>query len=85
MSKRKALGDSLRTDDVCRELEAHPLCQSVRQNGTSHRIYKFQGGSIAVPVGHDKDLKRGTFNSIMRQVALLGLLALLIGLLLWLI
>ena len=79
MSKRKALDESRDVRDVCAALDRSPDLVEVRQNGTSHRIYKGPRGSVAVPVGHDKELKLGTWRSILRQAAMAGLVCLAVA------
>lgn len=79
MTRRKALDESRETRDVCSALERSPNLVGVRQNGTSHRVYTGPRGSVAVPI-HNKELRMGTWRSVIRQAALVGLLVLAVGL-----
>ena len=78
MSRRKAIDESRDTRDVCAALERAPGLIAWRQNGTSHRVYVGPRGSVAVPVS-EKELRRGTWRSIIRQAALAGLAVLVIA------
>ena len=78
MTRRKAIDESRDTRDVCAALDRAPGLVSVRQNGTSHRVYVGPRGSVAVPVG-EKELRRGTWRSIIRQAAMAGLAMMVIA------
>lgn len=73
MTRRKAIDESRDTRDVCSALERSPYLVSTRQNGSSHRVYVGPRGSVAVPV-HEKELRLGTWRSVIRQAAMAGLL-----------
>ena len=75
MTRRKALDESRETRDICAALEHSPHLVSVRQSGTSHRVYTGPRGSVAVSV-HGKDQPLGTWHAIIRQATMAGLFAL---------
>ena len=79
MTRRKAIDESRETLDVCAALERSPHLVSVRQHGTSHRIYEGPRGSVAVPM-HGKELKLGTWRSICKQAVVIGLACLVVAL-----
>lgn len=69
--------DSLRNkpEQLCNEIERRCRERDIplewRQNGTSHRVGKTPNGIIVVPV--HGEIKKGTFGSILKTLAGLGI------------
>lgn len=55
--------------DFERYINRQGIVVEVRQNGTSHRVYKFPEKGISIPVPqHPGDIPRGTRHSIMKML-----------------
>ena len=55
-----------------------PIAVSIRQNGTSHRVYKFADGGMLTVAQHTGEFGPKTRRQILRLAVFYGLLALVI-------
>lgn len=74
MSKPKSINDCRTAADFDRVISRSGLNYSKRQNGSSHRIYRFTESGRSVPIPqHTGDLPTGTRHSIIKSLVLVGL------------
>ena len=68
--KRKEMGKVYKAKELRKIIESNDWF-FVRQSGTSHAQFKhpFKRGLVTIPM-HDKDMKKGTSASILRQAGI---------------
>lgn len=74
MGKPKSLNNCHTAADFDRLIAASGVAYNERQNGSSHRVYKFPESGVSVPIPqHRGDIPTGTRRSIIKSLALAGL------------
>lgn len=74
MSKPKSINDCRTAADFDRVISRSGLDYSERQNGTSHRVYRFTDSGRSVPIPqHNGEIPTGTRHSIAKMLAMIGL------------
>lgn len=78
MAKKLNLSDCRTSSDFDRVIRKSGQQYVERQNGTSHKVYKFVEKGVSVPVPqHRGEIPTGTRRSIAKMLALIGLGAIL--------
>lgn len=72
MSKKISVTDCRNSRDFDRAIRQSGVDYQERQNGTSHKVYKFSGLSVPVPQ-HPGDIPTGTRRSIIKMLMAVGL------------
>jgi predicted RNA binding protein YcfA (HicA-like mRNA interferase family) len=74
MAKKRSLDGCRTSRDFDRLITRSGVQYVERQNGTSHRIYKFPDHGVSVPVPqHRGEIPTGTRRSIAKMLTLVGL------------
>lgn len=78
MAKKLNLTDCRTSKDYDRVIRRSGQDYVERQNGTSHKVYKFVQKGVSVPIPqHSGEIPPGTRRSIAKMLALVGLGAVL--------
>lgn len=71
---KKSLSDCRTCKDFDRAIRSSGIDYVERQNGSSHRVYKFPEKGVSVPIPqHRGEIPNGTRRSIVKMLALVGL------------
>jgi len=74
MAKKLSISDCRTSSDFDRVIRRSGQQYVERQNGTSHKVYKFVEKGVSVPVPqHRGEIPTGTRRSIAKMLALVGL------------
>jgi predicted RNA binding protein YcfA (HicA-like mRNA interferase family) len=76
MSKNLSIDNCRNSRDFDQAIRHSGLRVEERQNGSSHRVYKFPDTGVSVPIPqHNGDIPIGTRRSIAKRLILAGLVA----------
>ncbi|MEW6651426.1 MAG: type II toxin-antitoxin system HicA family toxin [Chloroflexota bacterium] len=71
---KKSLNECRTCKDFDRAIRSGGVTYQERQNGSSHRVYKFTDKGVSVPIPqHRGDIPTGTRRSIVKMLTLVGL------------
>lgn len=74
MAKKPSIHDCRSAADFDRAICKSGVAFVERQNGTSHKIYKFPEQGLSVPIPqHNGEIPTGTRRSIVKRLLLIGL------------
>lgn len=74
MAKKRSLDGCRTSRDFDRLINSSGVHFTERQNGTSHKVYKFVDQGVSVPVPqHRGEIPTGTRRSIAKMLALVGI------------
>ncbi len=74
MGRKPSIHDCRTPRDFDRAIRSSGVRYIERQNGSSHRVYKFPDKGVSVPIPqHGGELPSGTRHSIIKMLMLVGL------------